>query len=723
MWILSASNKYWLFVAGAVLATLVTIAAIGAFCWQGLSPAEQTLLLKLLKENVEYLFAAAVFMLAALGFGLDGIFHNYIIPLSKLPEELGVITSVNPSHRISPDGGKDMVRLAERINTMAEGFENLLDEVESRIHRAKAAVEDEKNILAAFMAELPEGVLICNAQGEILLYNRRAREFLADESEECAFDPGSHRFIGLCRSVFDLVDRNLIIHALDEINIKLWQDQSHAASHFVFQGRDDRLLRAEVVPVLDREKKFNGFILILYDIAQEIEAARQLDGLLQSLTTGIRRSVAGVRLAIELLQEFPDLSQTDQKKFMAIIHEQSIRIGELLDQSAQDYSGLLQTRWPRIPMADEDLARMIKKRAHDRLGVVLSLHAEGKKRWIQVDSYSVILGFLFMIKRLKKFTELKKFSLELFRKEDFVNLDLRWQGEPVGTDLLGKWQSEPLRVEGESVPLSLREVLRYHDGELWSYSDRNPHPFARIKVLLPVLKSDPQTGRREIMILPESRPEFYDFDLFKRPEQRTDLDNCRLSELSYTVFDTETTGLNPREGDEIVSVAAVRIVNGQLLKEEYFDQLVNPRRTVPAESVKYHGIDPSILTDQPGIEKVLPMFHCFAKNTVLVAHNAAFDMLLLELKEQATGVKFSNPVLDTLLLSAVVHPNQQKHNLEDIADRLGIPVVGRHTALGDAICTAEVFLKQVRLLADRGIYTLKQARLASEKTYYARLRY
>jgi DNA polymerase-3 subunit epsilon len=245
---------------------------------------------------------------------------------------------------------------------------------------------------------------------------------------------------------------------------------------------------------------------------------------------------------------------------------------------------------------------------------------------------------------------------------------------------------------------------------------------AFFRLLLPL--ANPQERAEAAVLLPtDSRPEYYDFDLFKTTERTRSLDDQRLSELAYTVFDTETTGLNPSQGDEIIQIGAARIVNNKLLRQESFEQLVDPKRSIPAASIPIHGIQPEMVRGQPTIDQVLPAFHAFAQDTVLVAHNAAFDMRFLQLKQAQAGLAFDHPVLDTLLLSAVVHPNQDSHRLEALAERFNVTIVGRHTALGDAMVTAEVFLKLVPLLAEKGIHTLGEAREAAQKTYYARLKY
>ena len=124
-----------------------------------------------------------------------------------------------------------------------------------------------------------------------------------------------------------------------------------------------------------------------------------------------------------------------------------------------------------------------------------------------------------------------------------------------------------------------------------------------------------------------------------------------------------------------------------------------------------------MLEDQPTIDSVLPAFHEFCEDTVLVAHNAAFDMRFLHLKEEATGVRFTQPVLDTLLLSAVIHPDLEAHGLEAIAERHGRQSdrppygAGRRHHDGRGVPAHDSAARE------QGIRTLGEAREASQKTY------
>ena len=216
-----------------------------------------------------------------------------------------------------------------------------------------------------------------------------------------------------------------------------------------------------------------------------------------------------------------------------------------------------------------------------------------------------------------------------------------------------------------------------------------------------------------------ARPLVFDFDLLES-RAAADLKNTLLSDLSLVVFDTETTGLSVKE-DAIVQIAAIRILNGRIVEGEHMDAFVNPGRAIPAASTRIHGVTDADVADAPDISKVGLNFHKFARDAVLVAHNAPFDIGLLRQQEQQIGVKWDHPVLDTVLLSAVVFGTTEEHTLDALCERLSIeiPPELRHTALGDAHATAEAVLKLLSLLQGKGITTFGE--LVVETRRHSRL--
>ncbi|MEX0430796.1 3'-5' exonuclease [Spiribacter insolitus] len=181
------------------------------------------------------------------------------------------------------------------------------------------------------------------------------------------------------------------------------------------------------------------------------------------------------------------------------------------------------------------------------------------------------------------------------------------------------------------------------------------------------------------------------------------------------VFDCETTGLAPSQGDEIVSIGAVRIHRGQVMHGETFELLANPGRPIPALATSIHGISDEDIADAPPVEEVVRRFHAYAGDAVLVGFNIAFDMRFLRLKQRRCDVRFDNPTLDALLLSILLHDHTGEHTMESVAERLGVGVGGRHTALGDSLTTAEIFTRLIELLPGESISTLSEAISAQER--------
>jgi DNA polymerase-3 subunit epsilon len=188
-----------------------------------------------------------------------------------------------------------------------------------------------------------------------------------------------------------------------------------------------------------------------------------------------------------------------------------------------------------------------------------------------------------------------------------------------------------------------------------------------------------------------------------------------LDEIEIVVLDTETTGLSPHAGDRVVSLAAVRVRRGRVEPAEVFDALVQPGRPIPPSASRIHGITDAMVAGAAEPDVVLPEFLAFAGDAVVAAHDAWFDLAFLEpelARVAQPSLAASRPVLDTRLLAAVVHGHTAA-DLDGLARQLGVAIQGRHTALGDALGAAEILVRLLPRLRDRGISTLGAAVAAS----------
>jgi len=202
-----------------------------------------------------------------------------------------------------------------------------------------------------------------------------------------------------------------------------------------------------------------------------------------------------------------------------------------------------------------------------------------------------------------------------------------------------------------------------------------------------------------------ARPLVYDFDLLQTAAEEN-FENRSLQDLCFVVFDTETTGLLPHK-DEIVQIGAVRVIKGRIVEGERLDMLVNPGIPIPTASTKVHKISDHMVRNAPDIAKAGLVFHQFARNAVIVAHNAPFDMAFLRRHADRIGVAWDHPILDTVLLSAVLFGASETHTLDALCERLDItiPDALRHTALGDAVATAEALVRMLPMLEAREMTT------------------
>jgi DNA polymerase-3 subunit epsilon len=652
----------------------------------------------------------------------------------RLMEKVKLLSAATQSQQIeAAQDSPAMARLTQAINALAAERDRWRSDVQAQVAQANQSLQQERNRLAALMSELNQSVVVCNLDGRIVLFNHRARlQFKRMPGSACgvpdASGAGGAEWVGIGRSIYAVLDRALLAHGLDNIRQRKARGASQPTTQFLTSTASGQLLRVHMAPVRSGSEvaeggtDIHGFVLTLDNVTHSFEEDTRRDQLLLDLTEGSRASLANVQAAVEMLA-LDDLAPEMRTKFLCVVREEVGAMGQRITDLLARSHETLKTRWPLENMLGVDLLHAAQRHMAAHCGRDVVLDAVDPQVWLKVDSFALLQALTYLASRLFDEFEVRFVQLRLGCSPEAgkVHLDLVWTGQAMSTETVMSWELNPMHLVAERNPLTVRDVMDRHGGVIWFERERSRHQ-AFFRMVLPMARA--QEGTESAQLLPnDSRPEYYDFDLFQMSQGDHALDDRPLRSLIYTVFDTETTGLNPSQGDEIIQIGATRIVNGKLLRQDAFEQLIDPGRSIPAASIPIHGITPAMVQGQPRIGQVLPSFHAYASDTVLVAHNAAFDMKFLQLKERSTGLRFDQPVLDTLLLSAVIHPHQDSHHLEAIAQRMNITVLGRHTALGDALVTAEVFLRMIPLLAEMGILTLGQAREAAQKTYHARLEY
>jgi len=164
----------------------------------------------------------------------------------------------------------------------------------------------------------------------------------------------------------------------------------------------------------------------------------------------------------------------------------------------------------------------------------------------------------------------------------------------------------------------------------------------------------------------------------------------KLEDITFVIFDFETTGLFPLQGDKICEIGAVKTIGMKTVDQ--FGQLINPLRPIPREASQFNGITDAVVQKAPVLEQVLPRFLNFIDpDAVLVAHNVPVDLSFFTAALQELELKpLKNPIIDTLHLSRKLYPHYRHHNLDELRHRFRLGYSGVHRGLGDALATRDL---------------------------------
>ena len=618
--------------------------------------------------------------------------RKLIQPLRSVVRGAEIILKTHAAHELEVKPGHLLGRLPEIVHEFGDEITQSGIQITRALKTGAQSSDAQKTYLEQVLRGLDEGVIVCDARARILLYNPSAVRILQTPD-----------LIGLGRRLFNVLPRGPVEHTLNTI-----QGQ-HGSSgtgtrDFVCSVLDKEHMLHCRMGLLDTDPetgKPSGFVMTLSDVTDRQGALRKRNELLRKTVEELRSPLGSLRSAAENIAEHPDMPTEMRGIFNEIILSESGKLSEHVDSLANESRKLLGGELITADIFSPDLISSIGKRK--LVAEKFEVTQTGLPLWMRVDSHAMVVLMEFYMLKLHEMRGITTFDVDADKRDQKVYLDLTWKGAPVIQSQLSDWETETL-PDVVGFP-TVANVLRQHSSIVWS--QKHPRIEGSSILRIPVPGSDRPTEASDEVIPP--RPMTYDFHLAEMAGEDSELKSRSLRELNFVVFDTETTGLNPDQGDEIISIAGVRVVNQRILSDEVFDQLVYPGRTIPKASIRYHGITDEMVNGKPLIDDVLPDFKNFVGESVLVAHNAWFDLKFLKRREMKSGIRFRNPVLDTLMLSVCLHGHEVDQSLDAIVERLGIEIFERHTALADSLATAELLLRLIDLLEAQGIVTLQDA--------------
>lgn len=568
---------------------------------------------------------------------------------------------------------------------------------EVKLHFKLATENKDINRLEVILREIREAVVVCDSDAQILLYNSKAKKLLY-----------KYPSMGLGQSLYAFCRRPPIEHILGVLKHRLTARKSYdpdsSDAQFVCSTVDGAmLLQCNVSHICFDTSKESIFVFTLQNMTRQINEMEQQGCLLDKMVKDLRAPITNLYVAAENIKAFPNMAPGMRREFEAIISAESEALKERFEALVKESENITRIHWPLFDVFSADLFESVISRFTKDDGIKVFM--SGVPLWLHGDSYSLMLVLDLLVRFVRDNCYISEVEFECLLGDKRVYIDLIWKGGPVLQAEIDSILEKPLA--DKTTGMTVADVLSRHDSEIWSQKHRR-EGYSLLRIPVP---DSPKQWEEDPGTQPD-QPKFYDFStIAETPGELGDLADQSLSSLNYVVFDTETTGLRPSEGDEILSIAAVRIMNGRILSGERFERLIKPQRPLPDSSLPFLEVTEESLKGESPAEVVLPQFMSFVADAIVVGHNPVIDIKFLE----NSGINFEKPVLDTLLMTIILDMERTDYTLSGISRWLGIEVPDSRTIMDDCFLTAQIFLRLVDLFEEKGIITFGDLLIAARK--------
>ncbi|MGB3313607.1 MAG: exonuclease domain-containing protein, partial [Albidovulum sp.] len=498
--------------------------------------------------------------------------------------------------------GRYLGDLGPAATALTDALADTRNALADAVARETGRLSAEKARLEALLSDVPAGVLLCSDAHQLVFYNMPAIDILGTAS-------------GLDRKVFDYLREAPLLHAYDRL---VAAGDAEVVADLMVATWDGAKVLSGRMRLLDRGGS-PGYVLTLRDVTGDLAAHAGRDRLLEDIFDRIRRPAANLQTVIGVMAEAGDKAALNA----ALIEEVGTLAGSVNDLAARYDTA--RGSWSALPRTRAaDLLDGFRARAE---AAGLSVRTEVADLILRCDGFEIVALLAGLAGRLG----VADVSLKVEEDGAGAMITLAWPGDILAVGVLENWLAGA--IDPAAGEVTGHSVLATHATDCWPEGHGG-----RAAIRLPIREARRASGT----VAPIARHVVYDFDLLLKPPP-AELADMPLDRLTYVVFDTETTGLLPEEGDEIVQIAGLRLVNGRRVPGEVFDMLVDPGRTIPLKATAVHGISDAMVAGAPGVAEALPLFHHFAEGAVLIAHNAPFDMTFLRRREGETGRVFDHP--------------------------------------------------------------------------------